>query len=151
MTQDADEPRDDPDDLRADAYDVAVVGGGAPGLSAAVALLRFGRSVVVIDDATPRNAAVGHVHNMLTHDGTSPAELYQLEQIEVESYGGRLITGTVCSIHGSTFAFTMRLDDQAIPAHRIIVATGGRDELPDVLGLTPRWGKDVVHCAFCHG
>ena len=60
MSQHADEPCDDPDDMRADAYDVAVVGGGAAGLSAAVALGRFAQSVVVIDDATPRNAAAGH-------------------------------------------------------------------------------------------
>jgi len=61
-----------------DAYD-AVIGSGAAGLSAAVALLRFGRSVVVIDDGTPRNAAAGHVHNLFTRDGTPPAELFQLE------------------------------------------------------------------------
>ena len=39
----------------AESYDVAVVGGGAAGLSAAVALLRFGRSVIVNDDGTPRS------------------------------------------------------------------------------------------------
>ena len=45
----------------------------------------------------------------------------------------------------------VRLEGQAIAAHRIIIATGGRDELPDVPGLAERWGKDVVHCGFCHG
>jgi thioredoxin reductase len=88
---------------------------------------------------------------MLTLDGTPPAELYQLGRIEVERYGGRLVTGTVSSIHGSAGAFTVQLDDQVIGARRIIVATGAQDELPDVPGLAARWGKDVVHCAFCHG
>ena len=141
----------DPGPPRFPAYDVAVIGGGAAGLSAAVALLRFGRSVVVIDNDAPRNAAAGHVHNLLTRDGTPPAELYRLGHIEVERYGGRRVTGTVCSVHGSLGAFAVRLESQAIAAHRIIVATGGRDELPDVPGLAERWGKDVVHCGFCHG
>ena len=146
MSEVAREPRDG-----SAAYDVAVVGGGAAGLSAAVALLRFRRSVVVIDDGTPRNAAAGHVHNLFTRDGTPPAELFNLGRAEVEHYGGGLVTGTVLSIEGSAGAFTVLLDNQAIAAHRIIVATGGRDELPDVSGLAARWGKDVVHCAFCHG
>lgn len=55
------------------------------------------------------------------------------------------------AISGSAGAFTVRLADRAIAARRIIVATGARDELPDVPGLAPRWGKDVVHCPFCHG
>jgi thioredoxin reductase len=142
---------DNRDDMRSDAYDVAVIGGGAAGLSAAVALGRFAQSVVVIDDATPRNAAAGHVHNMVTRDGIPPAELYRLGQIEVVRYGGRFVSGAVSSIHGSAGAFTVQLDDRVITAGRIIVATGGRDELPDVPGLAVQWGKDVVHCAFCHG
>ena len=132
-------------------YDVAVVGGGAAGLSAAVALARFGQSVVVIDEGTPRNAPAGHVHNMLTRDGTAPAELYRLGQTEVTRYGGRVVAGTVHAVHGSAGAFTLQLDDQTIAAHRIIAAAGARDELPDVPGLAERWGIDVVHCPFCHG
>lgn len=138
-------------DPPASTYDVAVIGGGAAGLSAAVALGRFGQSVAVIDDATPRNSAARHIHNMLTRDGTPPAELQRLGQTEVERYGGRLISGTVSSIHGSAGSFTLQLDDRMIRAGRIIVATGGQDQLPDVPGLVTRWGKDVVHCAFCHG
>ena len=151
MIQQSAEPPIHDAEMRGEAYDVAVVGGGVAGLSAAVALLRFGRSVVVIDNGNPRNAAAGHVHNMLTRDGTAPAELSRLGQTEVERYGGRVVTGTVCSIHGSIGAFAVRLDHQAIAAHRVIIATGGRDELPDVPGLAQRWGKDVVHCGFCHG
>lgn len=133
------------------SYDVAVVGGGAAGLSAAVALARFGQSVVVIDEGTPRNAPAGHVHNMLTRDGTPPAELYRLGRSEVTRFGGEILAGTVRSVHGSAGAFRLQLDDGVIMADRIIAATGARDELPDVPGLAERWGTDVVHCGFCHG
>ncbi|MBG6182760.1 thioredoxin reductase [Arthrobacter sp. CAN_A214] len=150
-TTQADKPHGDRKSSSSHAYDVAVIGGGAAGLSAAVTLGRFGQTVVVIDNTTSRNAVAGHVHNLLTRDGTPPAELYRLGQIEVERYGGQLVTGTVSSIHGSAGAFTLTLDDRSISASRIVVATGGKDELPDVPGLGARWGKDVLHCAFCHG
>jgi thioredoxin reductase len=142
----------EPEDLSSSAYDVAVIGGGAAGLSAAITLGRLDQSVVIVDDTTPRNAVAGHVHNMLTRDGTPPAELYRLGRIEAGYYGGRLVTGTVSTIEGSVGAFTLSLDDdRSIRASRIVVATGGKDELPDIPGLAARWGKDVLHCAFCHG
>jgi thioredoxin reductase len=140
-----------PGDAPATTYDVAVIGGGAAGLSAAVALARFNQSVVVIDEGTPRNAPAGHVHNLLTRDGTPPAELYRLGQAEVKRYGGQIVAGTVRTVSGSVGDFTLQLDDRALAAQRIIAAAGARDELPEVPGLAERWGTDVVHCAFCHG
>ena len=67
-----------------DEYDVIVIGGGAAGLSGALALVRSRRSVLVIDDGTPRNAPAEHVHNYLTRDGVPPAELYALGRDEVD-------------------------------------------------------------------
>ena len=127
------------------------MGGGAAGLSAAVALARFEQTVAVIDEGNPRNVAAGHVHNLLTRDGTSPVELYRLGRAEVTRFGGHVIAGRVDSVHGRVGAFTLQLGDQTISARRVIAATGGRDELPDVPGLAERWGKDVIHCGFCHG
>jgi thioredoxin reductase len=31
------------------------------------------------------------------------------------------------------------------------VTTGLVDELPDVQGVRERWGRDVLHCPYCHG
>lgn len=36
-------------------------------------------------------------------------------------------------------------------ARRVLVATGVVDELPDIEGLAERWGRDVLHCVYCHG
>nr|WP_246220763.1 NAD(P)/FAD-dependent oxidoreductase [Phytoactinopolyspora mesophila] len=33
----------------------------------------------------------------------------------------------------------------------VVVATGLRDELPDIPGLRERWARDVLHCPYCHG
>src|SRR5216110_1791165 len=68
-------------------YDVVVVGGGAAGLSGAVALARSRRSVLVVDAGDPRNAPAGHVHNFLSRDGTPPSELYAAGRAVVRRYG----------------------------------------------------------------
>jgi hypothetical protein len=70
-------------------FDVAVIGGGPADLSAAVALGRARRAVIVLDDGTPRNASARGVHNYLTRDGMPPAELLTAGRREVEGYGGR--------------------------------------------------------------
>jgi thioredoxin reductase len=31
------------------------------------------------------------------------------------------------------------------------VTTGLRDEVPEVAGVRERWGRDVLHCPYCHG
>ena len=59
----------------ADRYDVVVVGGGAAGLSGALALSRARRAVLVVDGGQPRNAPAHGVHNYLGRDGIAPAQL----------------------------------------------------------------------------
>jgi thioredoxin reductase/SAM-dependent methyltransferase len=134
-------------------YDVVVVGGGAAGLSGATALARSRRSVLVVDAGDPRNAPAGHVHNFLTRDGTPPAEIYAIGRDEVIRYGGRIETGRVTALDSVRDGepFRVEIGDRVVTARRLLVATGLRDELPDVPGLAARWGIDVLHCPYCHG
>ncbi|MFF0270589.1 NAD(P)/FAD-dependent oxidoreductase [Kribbella sp. NPDC004536] len=133
-------------------YDVIVIGGGAAGLSGAQALLRSRRSVLVIDDGTPRNAPADGVHNFLTRDGVPPAELYAIGRKEMQGYGGEFVDGTVTTARrGDDGGFTVEADGTAYRSRRLLITTGLTDVLPDVSGLAERWGKDVVHCPYCHG
>src|SRR6266536_654512 len=136
-------------------YDVVVVGGGAAGLSGAVALAKSRRSVLVVDAGDPRNAPAGHVHNFLSRDGTPPSELYATGRAEVTGYGGRVETGRVTALARDGARFGVQISAEAGPrtvaARRLLVATGLRDVLPDVPGLAARWGIDVLHCPYCHG
>jgi len=132
-------------------YDVVVVGGSAAGLSGAVALARSRRSVLVVDAGDPRNAPAGHVHNFLTRDGTPPGEIYAAGRAEVTRYGGRVETGRVTALSRDGDRFGVHIGSRTVAARRLLVATGLRDELPDVPGLAARWGIDVVHCPYCHG
>ncbi len=132
-------------------YDVVVVGGGAAGLSGAVALARSRRSVLVVDAGDPRNAPAGHVHNFLTRDGRPPAEIYASGRGEVTRYGGQVETGRVTTLSRDGDRFRVQIGPRTVTARRLLIATGLRDELPDVPGLAARWGIDVLHCPYCHG
>jgi thioredoxin reductase len=135
-----------------ETYDVVVIGGGAAGLSAAVALSRARRSVLVVDAGTPRNAPAGHVHNYLGREGTPPAELLATGRAELAGYGGEVVADTVLAAKRAVGGFRVTCaNGRSVHARRLLVATGLVDELPDVPGLAQRWGRDVLHCPYCHG
>ena len=134
-------------------YDVVVVGGGAAGLSGALTLARAGRAVLLVDAGEPRNAPAGHVHNYLGREGTPPAELYAIGREEVTGYGGELVRGRVTgAVRREDGGFDVRLDDgREVRARRLLITTGLVDDLPDVPGVAERWGREVLHCPYCHG
>jgi thioredoxin reductase/SAM-dependent methyltransferase len=131
--------------------DVVVVGGGAAGLSAATALARSRRSVVVVDAGEPRNAPARGVHNYLAHDGIAPVELVSKGRSDLAAYGGEVLDGTATAVARTAEGFAVQVGSDEIVARRLVVTTGLVDELPDVPGLLQRWGRDVLHCPFCHG
>ena len=133
-------------------FDVVIVGGGPAGLSAAVALGRARRSVVLIDAGEPRNATAHAVHNFLTRDGTSPAEMVRLGREEAASYGATLVDARAESARRTDDGFAVTLSTGGVVSgRRLLVTTGLVDELPEVEGLRERWGVDVLHCPYCHG
>ncbi len=140
----------------APVVDALVVGGGAGGLAAALVLARSRRDVVVVDAGEPRNAPADAVHNYLGREGVPPGELTSIGRDEVQRYGGRVVDGrvveAVATDEGPGPRFAVTLDDgSSLRARRMVLATGVRDELPDVPGLAERWGRDVLHCPYCHG
>jgi thioredoxin reductase len=134
-------------------YDVAVIGGGAAGLSAALVLSRARRRVLVVDAGSPRNAPATHVHGFLSRDGFPPGELLAVGRKEVKDYGGEILAGTATDLvpDGRTGFWVLLADGRRISARRLLLTTGLRDELPDIPGLRYRWARDVLHCPYCHG
>ena len=83
--------------MEAQRYDVAIVGGGAAGLSAALVLGRARRRVAVIDAGAPRNAPAAHMQGFLSRDGMPPAELLAAGRAEVAGYGVDVDRRSRCS------------------------------------------------------
>ena len=134
-------------------YEVIVIGGGAAGLSAAVALGRSRRSVLVIDAGEPRNAPAAGVHNFLSREGTAAGALLEAGRADVEQYGGQIRAARAVGaekLGDDWFAVTLE-DGARFTARRLVVTTGLVDELPELDGLRQRWGRDVLHCPYCHG
>src|ERR671922_1288266 len=78
--------------------DVAVIGGSAAGLAAALQLGRQRRSVIVVDAGEPRNAPAAHMHGYLGREGTPPSGLITVGREEVRSYGGEVLDGRVVEV-----------------------------------------------------
>jgi thioredoxin reductase len=134
------------------SYDVVIVGGGPAGLSAATALARSLRTVLVLDSGRPRNAAAGHLHNFLSRDDSSPRDLLAHGRREVESFGGTVLDAEVARVTRVDGALALTTTDgRGVRARRVLVTTGLQDRLPDIPGVAERWGRDVLHCPYCHG
>ncbi len=130
-------------------FDVVVVGGGAAGLSAALVLGRARRRVAVVDAGLPRNAPAAHMQGFLSRDGMAPADFLAAGRLEVAGYGVELLADQVAEVEPG---FAVRLaGGRVLNARRVLVATGVRDELPDIPGVRERWGRDLLHCPYCHG
>jgi thioredoxin reductase len=130
-------------------YDVVIIGGGAAGLSAALVVGRARRTVAVIDAGSPRNAPAAHMQGFLSRDGMPPAELLAAGRTEIAAYGVDVIEGSVV---GADPGFSLTLDTGAtVAGRRLLIATGMGDHLPDLPGVRERWGRDLLHCPYCHG
>ncbi|KUG57731.1 NAD(P)/FAD-dependent oxidoreductase [Nesterenkonia jeotgali] len=147
---------------QADRYDAIIIGGGVAGLSAAQSLGRALRRTLILDAAEPRNRFAGHMHNVLGHDGTPPAELVARGLAEAQRYGVERLTAGVHRVRDSTRADSMEgtgarelvvtLDSGVrLFTRSVIAASGLTDELPEIPGLAQHWGSSVLHCPYCHG
>ncbi|MEU4468128.1 NAD(P)/FAD-dependent oxidoreductase [Streptomyces sp. NPDC024017] len=132
-------------------YAVVVIGGGAAGLSAALVLGRARHRTLVVDAGEPRNAPAAHMQGYLSRDGMPPAEFLALGREEIARYGVELVRDRVVEVERGEDFTVVLAGGRTVRARRLVVATGLKDELPGVAGVAERFGRDVLHCPFCHG
>jgi len=138
---------------KAENFDVIIIGGSYAGLSAALALGRAIRRVVVLDSGQPCNHQTPHSHNFLTQDGSSPAALAAVARAQVLAYPTVQLRNEVAvAAAGENNNFTITTASGAVlRAHKLLFASGIRDVMPDLPGFADSWGISAIHCPYCHG
>jgi thioredoxin reductase len=134
-------------------FDAIVVGGSYAGLSAALQLARARRRVLVVDASRRRNRFAGNSHGFLGRDGQPAADIAAIGRRDVAAYPNvHWHDGAALDARAEGDGFLVELEGApAAHGRRLVLATGVRDELPQVPGLAERWGRSVFHCPYCHG
>ncbi len=132
-------------------FDIAIVGGGPAGLSAALLLGRACKRVVLFDAGPPRNAAAAEIHGFVTRDGTPPAEFRRIGREQLQPYDVEVRDARVEAIERAGASFHVRTAAGAVEARRVVLCTGMIDELPALPGYRELWGKSIFQCPYCHG
>jgi thioredoxin reductase len=134
-------------------YDIAVIGGGPAGLTAALWLARYLHSVVLIDSGDPRNWMTRGINGFLGQPNVRPGELRGKAREECRKHGVELVDGMVGSVHcnaNNDFALVLE-DSRQFQASRVLLAIGLKDVWPDVPGLEHVFGGSAHVCPDCDG
>jgi len=134
-------------------FEAIIIGGSYAGLSAAMALGRSLRNVLIIDSGLPCNRQTPFSHNFITQDGVKPALIAAKAKAEVLKYStvqffNGLATGAQKIENG--FIITTQAGE-TFQTGKLIFATGIADSMPHIKGFAECWGISVVHCPYCHG
>ncbi len=148
-------------------YDIAIIGGGPAGLSAAIWSARYGHSVAVIDSGDPRSWESRGVNGYLGLPGIRPAQLRGSGRDELRTYGVTLIDAAVLRIEpreeglhaahaedaeGEDCEFLVHIEGGTTArALRILLAFGMRDVWPEIPGLEHVYGANAHVCPDCDG
>jgi thioredoxin reductase len=133
-------------------YDVVIVGGGPSGLSAALALGRGRKRVLLCDSGPRRNAAAERIYNFVTRDGTPPDEFRRIGREQLARYPSVEVRDVkVRSVSGTRGDFRVELSSESVAARRIILCAGMVDAMLPIEGFSEFWGHGIVQCPYCHG
>ncbi|MEC3877618.1 NAD(P)/FAD-dependent oxidoreductase [Chryseobacterium salviniae] len=134
-------------------FDVIIIGGSYAGLSAGMALGRSLRNILIIDSGKPCNRQTPHSHNFLTQDGRTPKEISEIAKDQVLKYETvNFFDGIVTRTSKKSGGFEVETENgEKFSAKKLILASGVKDQIPDIEGFSECWGISVIHCPYCHG
>ncbi|GAB3830735.1 NAD(P)/FAD-dependent oxidoreductase [Pontibacter rugosus] len=134
-------------------FEVIIIGGSYAGLSAAMALGRSLRKVLIIDSGKPCNRQTPHAHNFITQDGKTPKEISALALSQVLQYDGvQLFNGLAVSGNKTDNGFEITTQSgEKFSGKKLLFATGITDLFPAITGFAECWGISILHCPYCHG
>lgn len=136
-----------------DIHDVAIVGGGPAGLSAALWLARYLHDVVLIDSGDPRNWETRGINGFLGAHRIRSPQLRARGRADAEEYGAKLVDDkveTAKKLDDNCFRLKLAGGD-VIEARRLLLAIGIKDAWPAIPGLADCYGETAHVCPDCDG
>ena len=131
-------------------YEVAVVGGGPAGMTAALYATRLGHRTAVFEEAGGRHATVSHVHNLYgVSEDVSGADLSRHAARQLEEYGGDYHVDSVNEVRAVDEGFVLETSHATVEADRVVLATGFTDRGPYVPELQRYNGRGMFYCLHC--
>jgi thioredoxin reductase len=133
--------------------DAIVVGGGPAGLSAATWLARYRRTVLVLDSGEYRNRWADASHGYFSRDPANPADLLARARADLDAYPSAELRHARVVKAASTGdgGFEVVTETERLTGRRLVLATGVRDQFPEVEGFLEHYGASVFHCPSCDG
>jgi thioredoxin reductase len=134
-------------------YEVIIIGGSYSGLSAAMALGRAMRNVLIIDSSLPCNRNTPHSHNFITHDGETPAAIATKAREQVLAYPTvyLLKDKAITADKADNNYQVITENGKQFIARKLLFATGITDIMPAIEGFDDCWAISILHCPYCHG
>ncbi|MFL6799160.1 MAG: NAD(P)/FAD-dependent oxidoreductase [Xanthobacteraceae bacterium] len=134
-------------------WDCLIIGGGPAGLTAAVYLGRYRRSVLVVDAGESRASTIPTSHNHPAFaGGISGRELLARLREQASRYGVDYTRGTVETLSQDTHGFIAKAGAETIAARRVLLATGITDVGPPFPALEEAVAGGLVrYCPICDG
>ncbi len=134
-------------------YDIAIIGGGAAGLTAALYALRANKTVLVIEKASFGGQITYSplVENFPTRASMSGAELADSLTEQVLALGAEVEVDTVLKIENQGTFKTVVGEYGKYQAKAVIIATGAKHRMLGLSRENDFVGEGISFCAVCDG
>ena len=134
-------------------YDIAIIGGGPAGLTAAIYARRGGRSVVLLekDGFGGQMATSPRIENFPGFADISGPELADRMASQAMDLGAEVELAEATELHFSDGVWTVLTDTGSLSARAVILAAGVRHRKLGLPGEEELIGAGVSFCAVCDG
>src|ERR671927_1461329 len=140
-----------------EVFDVAIIGAGFAGLSAALLLARYLRPTVIFNGGETRNPTSKHVHGYLGFENSSPKHIIQKAWKDVLQYDSiKVVKVKIDTIKMSDKKYFLLKTSESqerisVRSKYIIIATGIKDIKPTIKNFEKFDGNGAWHCPHCDG
>lgn len=134
-------------------YDIAVIGGGPAGYTAAIYAGRAGYSALVFEKSSP-GGQMGITSSIENYPGFASVDGFELASKMMEqaaNFGADFAYEEVVSVELAGKTKTVRTDSGEYECRAVILATGAKPRLLGVPGEREYTGRGVSYCATCDG